>query len=181
MLDQQILGESRRQLESSQRLERCRRRRGEHGRSHPGRARSRSGEIESRRRRGRCPAGRRQSGRRTCLGTCTAIRRLIAPYPKHRRIAQREHRRLRPAGHRRSLGLEPQHRSIGRPSHADLRPGPHRRGAHYVDVPESEANYIVSEVDKRAGDTRPVTKASVRVAAFQNDDCPLRSPAARGP
>ncbi len=42
----------------------------------------------------------------------------------------------------------------------------------YVDVPESEANYIVSEVDKRAGDPRDVTKAAVRVAAFQNDDIP---------
>ncbi|HEY2839984.1 MAG TPA: efflux RND transporter periplasmic adaptor subunit [Pirellulales bacterium] len=42
----------------------------------------------------------------------------------------------------------------------------------YVDVPESEANYIVSEVDKKAGDSRAVTKATVRVAAFQNDDLP---------
>lgn len=42
----------------------------------------------------------------------------------------------------------------------------------YVDVPESEANYIVSEVDKKAGDPRGVTKAVVRVAAYQNDDIP---------
>ncbi|MBI2825252.1 MAG: efflux RND transporter periplasmic adaptor subunit [Planctomycetia bacterium] len=42
----------------------------------------------------------------------------------------------------------------------------------YVDVPESEANYIVSQVDHKAGDTRPVTKATVRVPAFQNDDMP---------
>jgi HlyD family secretion protein len=42
----------------------------------------------------------------------------------------------------------------------------------YVDVPESEANYIVSEVDKKSGDPREVTKATVRVAAFQNDDIP---------
>ena len=42
----------------------------------------------------------------------------------------------------------------------------------YVDVPESEANYVVSEVDHKAGDPRPVTKATVRVAAFQNDDLP---------
>ncbi|HEY4313183.1 MAG TPA: efflux RND transporter periplasmic adaptor subunit [Pirellulales bacterium] len=42
----------------------------------------------------------------------------------------------------------------------------------YVDVPESEANYIVSEVDKKAGDPRPLSKASVRIAAFQNDDIP---------
>ncbi len=42
----------------------------------------------------------------------------------------------------------------------------------YVDVPETEANYIVSEVDKRSGDPRAVTKAVVRVAAYQNDDLP---------
>lgn len=42
----------------------------------------------------------------------------------------------------------------------------------YVDVPESQANYIVSEVDKKAGDKRPVTKATVRVAAFQDADIP---------
>jgi HlyD family secretion protein len=42
----------------------------------------------------------------------------------------------------------------------------------YVDVPESQANYIVSEVDKKAGDNRPVTKAIVRVAAFQDADIP---------
>jgi HlyD family secretion protein len=42
----------------------------------------------------------------------------------------------------------------------------------YVDVPESEANYIVSEVDKKSGDPRAVTKATVRVSAFQNDDLP---------
>jgi HlyD family secretion protein len=42
----------------------------------------------------------------------------------------------------------------------------------YVDVPESEANYIVSEVDKKAGDPRAITKATVRVAAFQNDSMP---------
>lgn len=42
----------------------------------------------------------------------------------------------------------------------------------YVDVPEGEANYIVSEVDKKAGDSRAVTKATVRVAAFQNDSMP---------
>ncbi len=44
----------------------------------------------------------------------------------------------------------------------------------YVDVPEAEANYIVSEVDKKSGDPRPITKASVRVAAFQNDDLPAQ-------
>lgn len=42
----------------------------------------------------------------------------------------------------------------------------------YVDVPESQANYIVSEVDKKAGDPRPVTKATVRVPAFQEADIP---------
>jgi len=42
----------------------------------------------------------------------------------------------------------------------------------YVDVPESEANYIVSEVDKKAGDPRAITKATVRVSAFQNESLP---------
>jgi HlyD family secretion protein len=42
----------------------------------------------------------------------------------------------------------------------------------YVDVPESQANYIVSDVDKKAGDKRPVTKATVRVSAFQDADLP---------
>lgn len=42
----------------------------------------------------------------------------------------------------------------------------------YVDVPESQANYIVSEVDKKANDPRPVTTATVRVQAFQDDDIP---------
>ena len=42
----------------------------------------------------------------------------------------------------------------------------------YVDVPEYEANYIVSEVDRKAGDTRAVTNATVRVPAFHNEDIP---------
>jgi len=42
----------------------------------------------------------------------------------------------------------------------------------YVDVPESEANYIVSTTDKQAGDPRAVTKGIVRVPAFQNDELP---------
>jgi RND family efflux transporter MFP subunit len=42
----------------------------------------------------------------------------------------------------------------------------------YVDVPESHANYIVSEVDKKAGDPRAITKASVRVSAFRDDALP---------
>ncbi len=42
----------------------------------------------------------------------------------------------------------------------------------YVDVPESEANYIVSTTDKRAGDPRAVTTGTVRVPAFQNEDMP---------
>jgi multidrug efflux pump subunit AcrA (membrane-fusion protein) len=40
----------------------------------------------------------------------------------------------------------------------------------YVDVPESQANYIVSDVDRKAGDKRPVTKATVRIAAFRDAD-----------
>lgn len=42
----------------------------------------------------------------------------------------------------------------------------------YVDVPEQEADYIVSKVDVNAGDPRPVTKAAVEVAAFQTDELP---------
>ncbi|REK10009.1 MAG: hypothetical protein DWQ37_18105 [Planctomycetota bacterium] len=42
----------------------------------------------------------------------------------------------------------------------------------YVDVPEQEADYIVSEVDVNAGDPRPVTKAAVQVSAFQTDELP---------
>ena len=42
----------------------------------------------------------------------------------------------------------------------------------YVDVPEQDANYIVSRVAKDAGDPRPVTKATVLVSAYQNDELP---------
>ncbi len=42
----------------------------------------------------------------------------------------------------------------------------------YVDVPEQDANHIVSEVAKKAGDPRDVTKASVLVSAFQNAEIP---------
>ncbi len=42
----------------------------------------------------------------------------------------------------------------------------------YVDVPESQANYIVSDVDKKAGDKRAVSKATVRISAFQDADLP---------
>lgn len=44
----------------------------------------------------------------------------------------------------------------------------------YVDVPEYEANYIVSLVDHKSGDTRPATPATVRVPAFHNDDVPAK-------
>ncbi len=42
----------------------------------------------------------------------------------------------------------------------------------YVDVPEQDANFIVSRVDCNNNDPRPVTRASVLVAAYQNDDLP---------
>jgi hypothetical protein len=42
----------------------------------------------------------------------------------------------------------------------------------YVDVPEEDANYIVSRVAHEAGDPRPVTPAAVSVAAFQEDELP---------
>jgi len=42
----------------------------------------------------------------------------------------------------------------------------------YVDVPEKDANYIVSEVDRKSGDVRPVTKARVFVSAFRDADLP---------
>ncbi len=42
----------------------------------------------------------------------------------------------------------------------------------YVDVPEQDANFIVSRVDRDNNDSRPVTKASVQVAAYQNDSLP---------
>jgi HlyD family secretion protein len=42
----------------------------------------------------------------------------------------------------------------------------------YVDVPEQAANYIVSRVASNNGDSRPVTKASVLVSAYQNIHMP---------
>ncbi len=42
----------------------------------------------------------------------------------------------------------------------------------YVDVPEQDANYIVSKVEKRSGDPRTVTKGGVLVTAFQDDEIP---------
>jgi multidrug efflux pump subunit AcrA (membrane-fusion protein) len=42
----------------------------------------------------------------------------------------------------------------------------------YVDVPEQDANYIVSRVAHDAGDPRPVTKASVLVASYQDTELP---------
>lgn len=42
----------------------------------------------------------------------------------------------------------------------------------YVDVPEGDANYIVSDVAKKAGDPRDVTKATVLVSAFRDSEIP---------
>jgi multidrug efflux pump subunit AcrA (membrane-fusion protein) len=42
----------------------------------------------------------------------------------------------------------------------------------YVDVPEQDANYIVSRVAHEGGDTRAVTRASVLVPAFKDTEIP---------
>jgi multidrug efflux pump subunit AcrA (membrane-fusion protein) len=42
----------------------------------------------------------------------------------------------------------------------------------YVDVPEQDANHIVSEVARKAGDPRDVTKATVLVSAFRDSEIP---------
>jgi RND family efflux transporter MFP subunit len=42
----------------------------------------------------------------------------------------------------------------------------------YVDVPEQDANYIVSRVAHDAGDPRPVTKAAVLVSAYRDVELP---------
>ncbi len=42
----------------------------------------------------------------------------------------------------------------------------------YVDVPEQDANYIVSEVAKRAGDPRDVTQGNVLVSAYKTTEIP---------
>ena len=42
----------------------------------------------------------------------------------------------------------------------------------YVDVPEQDANYIVSRVAHDAGDPRPVTRATVLVSAFKDIEIP---------
>ncbi|MCS6849777.1 MAG: hypothetical protein NZ700_01245 [Gemmataceae bacterium] len=42
----------------------------------------------------------------------------------------------------------------------------------YVDVPETEANFVVSEVDRTNGSSRPVTSAWVRIQALQDDEIP---------
>ncbi|MGD9721989.1 MAG: efflux RND transporter periplasmic adaptor subunit [Pirellulales bacterium] len=42
----------------------------------------------------------------------------------------------------------------------------------YVDVPEEDANFVVSRVDVDSGDKRPVTKATVLVPSYQAADLP---------